>query len=216
MPVVYAQAPPDGKVSALYSVILDAINEPYKPTWQPLRKQHLVFLMLTKLKTRMLIIDELHHFLAGNAHDQGIFMNVLKHLSSVLQISIVGVGTKEVLRAMHVDEQFASRFEPYRIQRWEADEEYMRFLIQVCRHAGFKGTVQLKKKAFVGRIHTLSKGLTGETWKLMCKLIEYAETNGFDHLDIDMLDKIDWTMPGERRWLASRNTRQETENGTDT
>ncbi|MFC1672742.1 TniB family NTP-binding protein [Pseudomonadota bacterium] len=216
MPVVYVQAPPDGKVAALYSDILEAINEPYKPTWQPLRKQHLVLFMLTKLKTRMLIVDELHHFLAGNVRDRSVFMNVLKHLSSELQICIVGVGTKEVLRAMHVDEQFASRFEPYQIQRWEPDEEYMRFLIQVCRHAKFKGTAQLKRKAFVRRIHALSKGLTGETWKLICKLIEYAEINGYDQLEIEMLDQIDWTMPGERRWIASRNTRQEKAYGTDT
>jgi len=154
----------------------------------------------------MLIVDELHHFLVGNVRDQSVFMNVLKHLSSELQICIVGVGTKEVLRAMHVDEQFSSRFDPYRIERWDADEDYVRFLIQICRHARFKETAQLKRKAFVRRIHTLSKGLTGETWKLMCKLIECAETNDFDQLDIDMLDKIDWTMPGERRWIASRTS----------
>jgi len=215
MPVVYVQAPPDGKAGALYSDILEAVSAPCTPTWQILRKQHQAMLMLTKLKTRILIVDELHHMLAGNIHDRSVFMNVLKHLSSELQICIVGIGTKEVLRAMHVDEQFASRFEPYRIERWEPDEEYLRFLVQICRHAKFTGTTKLKGKAFVRRIHTLSKGLTGETWKLMCKLIEFAETNDFDQLDIDLVDKIDWIMPGERRWLASRNCNLETPKETD-
>ena len=65
----------------------------------------------------MLIVDELHIMLAGNISDRSVFMNVLKHLSSKLQIPTVGIGTKEVLRTMHTDEQFASRFEPYRIKK---------------------------------------------------------------------------------------------------
>lgn len=208
IPVVYVQAPPNGKADALYTAILESIGAAYKPTWRFLRKQQQVFEMIDKLKTRMLIIDEAHHMLAGNTSDLSIYMNVLKHLGSTLQIPIVCLGTKEVLRAMHTDEQFASRFDPYRIEKWEVNEDYMRFLVQICRHAKFKSTETIKKREFVRRIHALSKGLTGETWKLMCKLIEYAETEGSKTLSIGMLDRVDWVTPGERRWEASRHPNQ--------
>lgn len=216
IPVVYVQAPPDGKSDALYTAILESIGAAYKSTWRALRKQQLVFELFDKLHTRMLIIDEAHHMLAGNVGERSVFMNVLKHLGSTLQIPIVCLGTKELLRAMHTDEQFASRFEPFRIEKWEADENYVRFLVQICRHAKFKYTSTLKKREFVRRIHALSKGLTGETWKLMSRLIEYAETEGVGTLNIDMLDKIKWVTPGERRWVASRDKNRETANGSIT
>lgn len=215
IPVVYVQSPPDGKAAGLYTAILKKIGVLYQTTWHVARKQDQVLLMLTKFRTRMLIIDELHTMLSGNINERSVYMSVLKHLSTELQIPIVGIGTKEALRAIQTDEQFASRFEPYRIDKWAADEEYVRFLIQICRHAGFKDTSLLKGKPFVRRVHTLSKGLTGETWKLMSRLIEYAETEGSGKLTPDMLDKIKWIMPGERRWLASQSTRQEANNGTD-
>lgn len=216
IPVVYAQAPPNGTAAGLYTNILRAVHAPYQSTWHVPRKQDQVLHMLTKLKTRMLIVDELHAMLAGNVHDRSIFMSVLKFLSSELQIPIVGIGTKEALRAMHTDEQFANRFEPFRVEKWSADENYVHFMTKVCRHAGFKDTALLRRKPFVRHVHTLSKGLTGETWKLICRLIEYAETEGTTKLTMEMLDNIVWTTPGERRWAASRNIKQEKTNGTDT
>lgn len=214
VPVVYVQAPPDGKADGLYTEILETIGAAYRTTWRFLRKQQLVFELFDKLQTRMLIIDETHHMLAGNDHERSVFMNVLKHLGTTLQIPIVCLGTKELLRAMHTDEQFASRFEPFRIEKWEADEEYVRFIVQICRHAEFNNTSSLKKREFVRRIHAMSRGLTGETWKLMNRLIEYAETLGASTIDINMLDKIKWVTPGERRWIASRNRKLEMTTGT--
>lgn len=117
LPVVYVQSPPNGNAAALYTNILREIGAPYQPTWQVARKQDQVLYMLTKLKTRMLIVDELHAMLAGNVNERNVFMWTLKHLSSELQIPIVGIGTKEALRAMHTDEQFANRFEPYRLKK---------------------------------------------------------------------------------------------------
>lgn len=53
---------------------------------------------------------------------------------------------------------------------------------------------------------TSSAWATGETWKLMSRLIEYAETHGSNKFDIGMLEKIGWIMPGERRWMASQKS----------
>jgi len=204
MPVVYVQAPPNGNAALLYTAILESIGAPHRPTWLMNRKIFELQNLLPKLGTRMLIVDELHHILAGTVRDRSVFLNVLKSLSSEFGIPIVGIGTKELLRAMHTDEQFASRFEPYRLKQWNADEDYARFLVQLCRHAGFKDTSAVKQKGFVRTIHRQSKGLTGEAWKLMSRLLEYAETQGSDKLDIGMLEKIGWVMPGERRWMASQ------------
>src|SRR2546423_1765777 len=67
---------------------------------------------------RMLIIDEIHHVLAGSLLQQHNFLNTIKHLSNELQIPIVGVGTREAFNALQTDPQLANRFEPVFLPRW--------------------------------------------------------------------------------------------------
>lgn len=203
MPVVYVQSPPKADAAALYTNILRNVGAPYRATWQLARKQDQVLCILTNLGTRMLIVDELHSMLAGHFNDRGVYMNVLKFLSNELQIPLVGVGTKEVNRAIQTDQQFGNRFEPYALEAFKPDKDYVRFMMQICRHAKFMDFGLINKMPFVRRAHAMTKGLAGETWKLVSRLIYYAETEGNGKLTMDMLDRIDWTMPTLRRRAAS-------------
>ena len=56
------------------------------------------------------------------------FLNVIKHLSNELMIPIVGVGTRDALRAIQTDPQIANRFELIILPHWNVDEEYLRLL----------------------------------------------------------------------------------------
>ena len=69
----------------------------------------------------MLIIDEIHHILAGNLNRQKGFLNVIKYLGNELEIPVVGVGTRDAYRAIQTDPQLANRFEPAVLPRWELD-----------------------------------------------------------------------------------------------
>ena len=202
MPIVYVQSPPKADVAALYTNILREVNAPYQATWQIARKQDQVLRLLTNLKTRMLIIDELHCMLAGHFNERTVYMNVLKFLSNELQIPLVGIGTREVHRAIQTDQQFGNRFEPYTLEAFKPDKDYVRFMVQICKHANFHDVDILQKTTFVHRAHAMTKGLTGETWKLICRLIYFAETEGNGKLKVDMLNKIEWVMPTQRRRAA--------------
>jgi hypothetical protein len=68
--------------------------------------------------TKMLILDEIHHILAGNFGLQGVFLNAIKYLSNQLRIPIVAVGTKDALRAIQSDPQMVNRFEPAAVPKW--------------------------------------------------------------------------------------------------
>lgn len=199
MPVVVVQAPPGADAGALYNGILRAVGAPFSPSTRMDRKQDQVLKLLTNLGTRMLIIDELHNILAGKVDQRSLFLNVLKYLSNELRIPLVGIGTKEVLRAVQTDQQLGNRFEPFFMPRWEANKEYAKFLVQICNHAGFEDSKVAKARAFVTRVHTMSEGLTGETWKAMCIVSEHAETTGKKSLALEMLNEIPWTRPSERR-----------------
>lgn len=202
MPIVYVQSPPKADAAALYTNILREVNAPYQATWQIARKQDQVLRLLTNLKTRMLIIDELHCMLAGHFNERTVYMNVLKFLSNELQIPLVGIGTREVHRAIQTDQQFGNRFEPYTLEAFKPDKDYVRFMVQICKRANFHDVDLLQKTKFVQRIHAMTKGLTGETWKLICRLIYFAETEGNGKLKMEMLNQIEWIMPTQRRRAA--------------
>jgi len=53
--------------------------------------------------------------------------------------------------------------------------------------------------AFIDRIHRIIEGSTGETWKLMCRVIEHAVKSGSLSLSPFMLNQVEWVAPSERR-----------------
>ena len=87
----------------------------------------------TSAQTKMLIIDEIHHILAGHIRLQSVFLNALKYLSNELRAPIVAVGTKDALRAIQTDPQMANRFEPAPLAKWVLDEEFRRLLASLER-----------------------------------------------------------------------------------
>ncbi len=202
MPVVYVQAPPMADVAGFYGNILNAVGAPFMPTWSASRKQDLVLKTLTNLGTKMLIVDELHSILQGKIDQRGVFLNVLKHLTNELQIPIVGLGTREILRVVQTDQQFGNRFEPFTLPKWELGPGYATFLAHICRRTGMKDVSFMKDKALVRRIHTMSEGLTGESWKVVCFALERMEETGRSALEPKILDEIDWTAPKDRRRQA--------------
>lgn len=202
IPVVYAQSPPMADIPGLYSNILRAVGAPTASTASALRKQDQVLNLLTRLGTRVLIIDELHTILDGKKDQKGLFLNVLRHLTNELEISLVGIGTKGVLRVFQTNQEFGNRFTPFTLPRWQVGPEYAKFLANICRHGGLQDVAFIKNKALVRRIHTLSEGLTGETWEVMCTALERIDETGRTAIDGDTLDEIDWTVPAERRGTA--------------
>ena len=81
----------------------------------------------------MLVIDEIHHLMAGHLKKQRQFLNVLKYLSNELQMSLVGVGIKDALRAIQTDPQLANRFESVGLPRWSLDREFRMLLMSFAQ-----------------------------------------------------------------------------------
>lgn len=52
-----------------------------------------------------MIIDEVHHLLAGSVREQRQLLNQLKFISNELRMPIVALGTSEALYAMQTDPQ---------------------------------------------------------------------------------------------------------------
>jgi hypothetical protein len=111
---------------------------------------------------QVLIIDEIHHVLAGHVAKQRLFLNVLKYLGNELQIPLVGVGTMDALRALHTDPQMANRFEPVALPRWEMNREFQVLLASFERILPLQQPSRLAEPALAARLLALSEGTIGE------------------------------------------------------
>lgn len=198
-PVVYVQAPPKPDERRFYNNLLDSLGVPYKMSDRVEHKQQQVIHILKISETRMIIIDEIHHILAGNLAAQRTFLNVIKYLANELQIVIVGVGTRDALAAISTDPQLANRFEPAILPKWQLNEEYLRLLASMEYMLPLKKASFLHESKIAQQILTLSEGTIGEISTIIKKASILAIQQEVELINKRILDSIDYTSPSERK-----------------
>jgi len=159
--------------------------------------------ILQDLQTKMIILDEFQHALAGTPIRQRKFLNGLKYLGNELEISIVVSGTPDGLNALQTDQQIANRFEPVFLPKWRHGEEFLRLLASIEKVLGLKYPSGLTCEYFCSRILEESEGTIGEVMRLMRMLAEQAIRTGVEKITEDALKennlkKIGWRKPSSR------------------
>lgn len=204
VPVLVIQAPPTPDEGRFYNAILELLFAPYKPNDRVDKKQAQVIKLLRYIELRVLVIDEIHHILAGNLNRQRAFLNVIKFLGNELQVPIVGVGTKDAFRAIQTDPQLANRFEPALLPRWSFDADFLRLLASFERMLPLAQPSTLHQTGLATKLFSMSEGYLGELSKLLTQAAVAAIETRREHIDAKLLDQIDWTAPSERRRQAER------------
>ena len=204
VPVLAIQAPPGPDESRFYNAILEALFAPYNPRERVAQKQVQVLRILKQLGVRMLIIDEVHNVLTGPVTKQRQFLNVLKYLGNDLQIPLVGLGTKEALRAIQADPQLANRFEPAALPPWRLNQDFQMLLASFERALPLRKPSRLADEQMARKLLALSEGSLGELSALLTSAAIYAVQSGGERIDEKVLAAIDWAPPSERRRRAER------------
>lgn len=204
VPVLVVQAPPVPEEKRLYTAILDALFAPHRPTRHTAEKQSEVLRLLRYVGLQVLVIDEIHHVLAGHQARQRQFLNVIKYLGNELQVPIVGVGIKEAVRAIQTDPQLASRFEPLGLPRWVMGEEFLRLLASFERALPLRQPSNLTEPRLAERLLAASEGTIGELVAVLSAAAIYAVRAGTEQIDDRVLTAIAWTPPSERKRRVER------------
>lgn len=199
VPVVMIQAPPVPDEKQFYNGILKRLASPYKINDKIDRKQYQVLQLLANVQARMLIIDEIHHILAGNLTKQRAFLNVIKYLANELQIPIVAIGTKDAFRAIHTDPQLANRFEPHLLPRWRDGEDYRRLLASFERKLPLRKSSYLESDELGLKILSMSEGAIGEISNLLRQAAIQAIHSGQECITVRLLESIGWQAPSQRK-----------------
>lgn len=198
-PVLMIQAPPEPDEKRFYNAILEKLYAPYRTSEKIDSRYIRVKNLLKDLDTKILIIDEIHHVLAGSPSKQRKFLNVIKHLSNDLQIPLVCSGTKLAFNAIQSDHQLANRFEPRVLPRWNNDNELKRLLLSFERMIPLKNESNLIENSISSKILSMSDGLIGE----ICKIIELSTIMAIElkteKISKRILNEIDYVSPDVRK-----------------
>lgn len=199
VPVVFVLAPPTPDEAALHDAILANFVTPINPRDGARAKRHQATAILRGAETRMLIIDEIQHLLAGDGYRQRTMVNVIKNLGTEMQMTIVATGVASALNAIRLDEQVSNRFQEWALPRWRLNDEFRRLLASFERTVPLRARSGLASEKLSSKIHALSQGLIGEVAALLAKAAEGAIRGGGEKICEGTLESVDWIPPSERR-----------------
>jgi hypothetical protein len=202
-PVLYVQAPPTPSESGFYAEILNTLFEKV-PSSSPEAKRVRVVQVLRGIKLRVLIIDELHNILAGATIKQQQFLNMIKYLGNELQISIIGCGTGDLLRAVSIDPQIQNRFTPELLPKWQMNKEFRQLLRSFEQILPLRKASHLHEQMLAGKILAMCEGTIGELSNLLNTATIHAIRTNTEQITADVLNNCGYIPPSDRTKLAAR------------
>ena len=198
-PVVMVESPPSPDVSAFYSRILDALMAVYKPNAPPQDKYSQIKLLFKQMGVKMLIIDEIHHLIAGGLKRQQEFRNALKSLGNETKIVIVAAGIEDAFNAFNTDPQMSSRFSPEELPLWRADNQFGALLATLELRTPLRKPSNLKEPAMMLEMHTRSEGTLGDLCDLFKELAVDAIRSKSEQITLERIRALRWVPPSKRK-----------------
>ena len=197
--VLMIEAPPKPDISDFYSSILDALMAPYKPTAPAHEKRSQVKRLFAQVGVKMLIIDEIHHLIAGSLNRQREFRNALKSLGNETKVSIVAAGIEEAYNAFNADPQMSSRFKPHDLPLWSYGEQLGNLLMNIERRTPLKLPSGLGQPGMMVAIHARAEARIGDICDLIKEAAVKAVRSGDEQITLKLLDDLNWVPPSKRQ-----------------
>jgi AAA+ superfamily predicted ATPase len=138
----------------------------------------------------MLIVDEVHHLLAGSHIEQRASLNLLKYLANDLKISVVAVGTSDAPLAFRTDPQMSSRFTPFEMPRWTESDDFRRLLRAFEQVLPLRSASNLVDRPVVQFLIAATDGLLGEVSRLLTEAAEQAIIDGREQITLEQLEQV--------------------------
>lgn len=208
-PIVFISAPAKPDENAFLIRLLEEMVIPYAKNDSLEVKRQMAIRAMQSRKTRMLIIDEIQHIIAGSYNAQKGFLNSIKDLSNTLKIPIVGAGIEDAFHAIQVDPQLANRFQVEVLERWKFDKkesrmEFAKLVASIEARLPFPEPSFLYKKPFVEQLYYLSDGLIGEVVIIMKQLATYAIKHNLSCIDDSVFGELNLIPASKRKELLKR------------
>lgn len=189
-PIVAMQMPAMPDQHRFYAALLFELRAPHSATASLSALERLARELLRRIAPRMLIVDEVHHLLAGGHREQRAALNLLKYLANDLKFSVVVVGTSDAMLALETDAQTRSRFTPLEVPRWRASDEFRRLLGAFERVLPLRRASDLAQRQLAEFLIAASAGLLGEVSRLLNEAAELAILDATERITLRHLEHV--------------------------
>ena len=188
-PIISMQMPATPDQRRFYGALLFELGAPQSASATLAQLERVARDLLRRIAPRMLIVDEVHHLLAGSHVEQRASLNLLKYLANDLRISVVAVGTSDAPVALRTDAQMSSRFVPFEMPRWTESDDFRRLLRAFEQVLPLRRASDLVQRPVVQFLVAASGGLPGEVSRLLTEAAEQAIVEGSERIVLEHLEQ---------------------------
>lgn len=200
-PVIYLQCPGMPDEARLYNSILLKLCKKFRHSATPQEKLVLTLDALSKIELRILALDEVNFTEVGTAAKQKRFLNALRFLANELRISIVCLGTEEMMRVIRTVPAVENRFVPTVLPRWQPNKEFRALLASFERIIPLKYPSNLQSQKLASKLLTRSEGTIGELKMLLGTAAAFAMRKGTERITEELIDTCNYLPPSARKQL---------------
>lgn len=187
--VIEMQMPATPDQFRFYRALLARLGAPQSPRATLGTLEQTACDILKRISPRMLIVDEIHHLLAGSHLELRSALNLLKYLANELKFSVIAVGTNDAPMAFGADPQMSSRFTPFEIRPWTESDEFRRLLHAFEQVIPLRKSSDLQQRSTVQFLIAVSQGLLGRVSRILNMAAEYAILDSSERMTIAHLER---------------------------
>lgn len=208
VPVMYLQMESicPSPVEFLQSLLL-TINLPFSAAAKPAKLTQQLSLVLPKLGTRAIVIDEVQQLMRGSVKAQRALRDQIKLIGNELQLPIICAGIEEARSAFGSDPQLFNRFEIMELTRWRVnDQEDLRYLMGIINK--WQNECPLRKPSdmltptAMEILFQKTGGLLGEIIRFLKTASEYALDSGDECITKKTFQKMRWEIPRDSMYAT--------------
>lgn len=201
-PILLIQMPGTPNESEVWSSILWALGIHHKDDTASLKKRQAKAIM-RYVGVRILVIDDFNN-LVNAGKDAGNVLAAIKGLCDELKITIVAAGTQVAMNILNSDPQMKSRSQPVVLDRWQLNNEYLRFLASYERLLPLAEASGLATRELAPQIYHMAGDMIGNTVYLLKKAAAEAIETKTERITIALLESLNWARPGDWSQVAQR------------
>ena len=105
-PIIAAVMPHDPTEILFINELLKAVQLSVKRTDTFANKLEQLYNALERIDCKVILIDEIQHIAAGTSREQHLLVNMMKNISSLLQLSFITAGAPAAINIFSFDDQF--------------------------------------------------------------------------------------------------------------
>jgi len=187
--VVVMQMPATPDQTRFYRALLSRLGAPQSPRATLGILEQTACDILKRISPRMLVVDEVHHLLAGSHLEMRAALNLLKYLANELKFCVIAVGTNDAPVAFAADPQMSSRFTPFEIRPWTESDEFRKLLHAFEQAIPLRRNSDLQQRTIVQFLVAASGGLLGALSRILNIAAEQAILDNSERMSISHLER---------------------------